>query len=254
MSTNHRPRSTVLAVALAVLTFSWIGFSLSAPVQAEEKTFRTVLKATLHIDVQDVAPVLDLLDIEYALKPDQNIIVLRGEPQSMETALKVIEALDQPRPSFELRLFVLSASKDKPSQGSLSPGLEKAVDQLRELFGYRSFALLDSVFLQVMEGRQGQIDGGVQLAGAAERTPYHLSFRKIHRVPEADRTRVRLDGLSFELSAPEADSRLAQLRTDVEILEGQKAVIGSSTPGGLAETLVLIVEVGATAETSKSSE
>lgn len=223
----------------------YLGSMTAIPLMAEETAkIRTVLKATRYIDVGEVASVLDLLDIEYAVKGDQNIIVVRGRNQDVETALKVIEALDEARPSFEVRLFVLAASKDDKTPADLSPELEKAVGQIRDLFGYQSFELLDSVFLQVMEGRKGQIDGGIQLGDTAERTPYRLRFNKVHLVPEDHRTRVRIDGLSFDLSGAGADSHRAELQTDVEILEGQKAVIGSSTPGGIGETLVLIVEVG----------
>ncbi len=40
----------------------------------------------------------------------------------------------------------------------------------------------------------------------------------------------------------DAGSLLASLKTDIEIREGQTAVIGSSTPQGAGGTLILIVK------------
>lgn len=230
---------------------------LAAPALAEDKaeykSLRTVLKATRYIDVSEVQGVLDLLDIRFAVKPDQNIIVVRGGNGAVENALKVIDALDNPRPSIDLQVFVLSASKDDTIQ--VPKELETTVEHLRGVFGYRGFVLLDTVLLNVLEGRQGRIDGGLLLGDDSERTAYHFGFQKVTVVPEeGQRRNIRIKGLRFDVSGDSPDTLRASLQTDVQIHEGQKAVIGSSTPQGIGETLILVVQAKASADPSWATE
>ncbi len=240
----------LLAAALVALMAA---FTATAEEPEPQKRKRTVLKSTMHVEVREVVPILRILNVEFAIKEDQNTIVIRAEEGYMDTALAVIEALDTPRPSFDVRVFVVAASQEETGRTGITEGLESALSQLQGVFGYRGFTLLDSVSLRVMEGRNGRIDGGVYLGGSDVRTGYRLSFDKAHLVSEPDGPpgperregdvwRVRLDGLSFIVGDDDAGAPRAQLRTDVQFIEGQKAVIGSSTPEGIGETLILIIE------------
>ncbi len=218
---------------------------------AEQKPQRTVIKATMHVDVDEVRQVLGLLGVNFAVKPDQNLIVLRGDGYAIDTALKVIDALDVPRPSIDLRVFVLAASKE--GKIDVPENLETVANHLRGTFGYKGFKLLDSVMLRVLEGRRGRVDGGIQFGSNASRSPYRFAFEKATVVPEDDGLSIRLKGLEFEVAGKDGSGR-ASLETDIEIREGQKAVIGSSTPDGLGETLVLIVEAVAAKDPKTESE
>ena len=235
----------------AILTI--VGFTMVLPVLADERPeptkTRTVIKATKYIDVDEAKPVLDLLGVPFAVKPDQNLIVLRGPDDAVETALKAIDALDEPRPSIDLHVFILAASEDQNS--NIPKDLEAAVQQLQGLFGYTGFELLDNVFLKVREGRRGRVDGGIFLEnGATERTGYQLSFQKVTVVPEDGRRSIRFKDMRFQVNGRVAGTLSAALVTDVEIREGQKAVVGSSTPQGIGQTLILIVHAEASPDPS----
>lgn len=251
---SDKLRTSVAAacVAAACLTCLVAG-SATAEQGTEYESLRTVLKATKHIDVGEVQGVLELLDVKFAVKPDQNVIVLRGANGAVENAMRVIDTLDNPRPSIDLRIAVLAASQtddaDIPSE------LEATVDQLRGVFGYSGFVLLDTVLLSVLEGRQGRVDGGLQLGESTARAAYRFSFQKVTVVPEEGRRRnIRIKGLKFDVSGELAGSLRASLMTDVQIREGQKAVVGSSTPQGVGETLVLVVQAKASPDASWASE
>lgn len=213
---------------------------------------RTVIKATMHIEVSEAESVLGLLGVNYALKPDQNLIVLRGEGYAVDTALKVIDALDVPRPTIDLVVYVLSASKQGTAE--VPESLKTAVGQLQTVFGYSGFKLLDHVTLRVLEGRSGRADGGILLGDDTRRTGYHFAFKKVSVVPEDDVVRIRLKGLTFAVNGAGSETHRARLMTDVEIRAGQKAVIGSSTPQGIGDTLVLIVEASAPRDRSSQAD
>ncbi len=243
-------RLRILAAAVAVCGLA----AIPAPAQeeatqdkVEAKSQRTVIKATAYIDVGEAEAVLDLLDVNYALKPDQNLIVLRGEAYAVDTALKVIDALDEPRPSIDLHVSVLSASRQ--GETDVPEEFKSVVGQLRNIFGYSGFTLLDNITLRVLEGGAARADGAIRLGDDTERTGYHFGFRKITVVPEDDSQddslNIRIRGLKFDVNGQVAGTLRASLMTDVQIREGQKAVIGSSTPQGAGETLILIVEATA---------
>ncbi len=261
---SHLPPSTLaLAVTAAVTILGLAALPAAAQEEAESnntesapsaRKHRTVIKATQFIDVSEAEAVLALLDVHFALKPDQNLIVLRGESYAVETAIKVIDALDQPRPSIDLQVSVISASQE--GKVDVPKDLEAAVDQLRGVFGYSGFTLLDSITLRVLEGRTARADGAIRLGNDTERTGYSFSFQKIILVPDAEeRVRnIRLKKLKFEVNGHDAETPRASLMTDVQIREGQKAVIGSSTAQGVGETLILIVEANAPPDPSWQTE
>ncbi len=241
---GRRPFGATLTSVAALAILALAALPAAAQDEADPKKLRTVIKATQYTDVAEAQAVLELLEVDFALKPDQNLIVLRGEQYAVETALKVIDALDEPRPSIDLNVYVLSASK----QGSadVPKDLEAAVGQLRSVFGYSGFELLDSITLRVLEGRRGRADGGIRLGEGTARTGYRFGFQKVSVVPEDDFLNIRIKQLKFDVNSDVAGTLRASLMTDVQIREGQKAVIGSSTPEGAGETLILIVEATAT--------
>lgn len=241
------PFDKLPAFVLTLLAASLLVPAALAEEAAQQKKIRTVLKATIHIDVNEAQGVLDLLDVRHAVKPDQNIIVLRGDNEAVETALKVIDALDTPRPSIDLQVFVLAASKQSSST-EVPNELEATVDQLQAVFGYTGFRLLDTVYLNVREGRAGRVDGSLLLGEDSKRTGYQFGFQKATVVPEEGHNDIRIKGLEFVVPSTVAGSPHAALRTDVQIRAGQTGVIGSSTPQGVAGTLILVVRAKASPE------
>ena len=219
--------------------------------QPQEKP-RTVIKQTLYAEPKDLVGILSLLDLELKTMPRQNTLVMRGPSNDIESALKLIENLDRPQQDLEVEFFILgagpagSASRPQsPSPGGLAPLFER----LRSLFGLENLTLLETLFLRTQDGKGGQITGGVGAPG--QRTSFVLSFERARIVPLEDAgaespgregSLLRFQGLRFQYGDPEsAAGSLATLRTDIEVGEGQQAVVGRSTPRGEGQTLILVV-------------
>ncbi len=247
------PKSESNPSAMIFLGLAVLCLAIPLPAAAEDPAAeardrgRTVVKLTRFVDVRDLEPILEILDVQVRLKPDLNAVVLRGKDGGdLDTALKLIEALDEPTPTIGVSVYVVAASRQDEAKTDISPELEAAVKQLQTVFGYRGFKVLDTVYLQVREGRRGEVAGGVELAGGA-RSTYQFGFRNARVTPVEDGpVFIRLDGLQFELAALGASEArlLASFKTDVQVRIGQKAVIGKSTPEGTDETMILIVEAG----------
>jgi len=252
-----RIAAVVAAILCSLFPFSGLARAqqTGAPPPQEDSTnqrgMRTVIKQTQHVDVRELEKILGMLGLQIRLKPDINAIVLRGhDSNDIDTALRLIEALDvppEPGRAVEITVFVVAASKDGTENVGITAGLAAAVDQLRTLFGYRGFELLDTVFLRVLDTHGGRVEGGLVLDApppGVVRVGYELTFNRAEIIPRGDDERlVRLDGLTFELNGTDGgEIQRAYLKTDVEIREGQKAVVGKSTPRGVDDTLILILE------------
>ncbi len=240
-------RSTMLCLML--LGLCWL--APSARAQPGEKP-RTVIKQTLYAEPEDLLGILSLLDLELKTMPQQNTLVMRGPSNDIESALKLIENLDRPRQDLEVELFILGAGPagaapqpQTPSPGGLAPLFER----LRSLFGLENLTLLDTLFLRTQDGKGGQITGGVGAPG--QRTSFVLSFERARIVPLKDAgaespgregSLLRFQGLRFQYGDSDSTTgSLATLRTDIEVGEGQRAVVGRSTPRGEGQTLILVI-------------
>lgn len=241
------PRWIPLVLMLSIFTLG-LASSTRAEDDGASDGIRTVIKSTVFVDVREVAKMLSVLNVEFAVDEARNTLILRAKDNDMDTALAVIEALDAPRPSLDLRVFVVAASKEGTPRGDMPDDLEKAVDELKKVFGYRNFSLLDTSYLRVLQGRRGQVQGGITLHGEQQASTYHVEFNKVQLVPDLEnedspQPKVRVLGLSFGLKHQGEDPPFrTYLRTDLQFVVGQKAVVGSSTPVGSGETLLLIIE------------
>lgn len=205
---------------------------------------RTVLVELRYADAEDLRPILSVLPLTVVVKPELNVVMLRGAPDVVDTAKKVIEALDaapSPEPSIELRGYIVAVSKESTDRTGITGDLAGVVEQLEEIFDYRGFEVLDTVYLRIRQGSGGAVRGRLEAPG---NSIYTLSFDR-GWIPGFDRARedegqphtLRFDGLTLR-PAPEAAPALA---TDVEIREGQTAVIGKARleAGG---DLILVIE------------
>jgi hypothetical protein len=235
----------ILLTALAVLTFLTLmgGTNRAAADDTEDPGVRTVIKPLAYIETADVEDVLELLDVEWVAKQNLNAVVLRGKIANVEAALRAIESLDYPVPTLDLKMFIVSASKEREGLQGIPQELETVVSQLGGVFGYSGFELLESMSLKVQTGNGGLVEGGLRLGKEdGEPVSYGVRFRNTRVAPPDDAPLGRmiyLDDLRFWLRA---ESDVGKIETEVVVREGQKAVIGRSTPKGIGDSIVLVIE------------
>jgi len=204
---------------------------------------RMAVKPLAYIEAAELRDVLALLNVSYVVKPEMNVIVLSGTNEAVDAALRAIQALDVPAPKLELTLYVVAASKQHDESREIPQSLEPAINQMRGVFSYSGFELLDVASLKVLAGRRGVIEGGVNL-GAGELGRYRIGFENVRVVPgeRPDSWMFHLNNLRFDLNRMRG-GEMVEIQTEVVVREGQKAVIGRSTPQGGDENLILIVDV-----------
>jgi len=241
-----KTRETVAIAALLTFCLILAPFAAAQEEPCKEATEkygkgRTVIKQTAYTDVRDLAELLGLLDVAVRIDVEHQAIVLRGHDSELDTAIKLIEALDEPPApslSIELTVFIVGASKEKSDAAALPSDLEAVVARLGDLFGYRDFELLDTIFLRVRDGSGAQVESFLN-----EENPYQFRFKRARifgfnrTTMQEDESILRFEDLFFHHLKESTD-----LQTGVEIREGQKAVIGKTTPGRDGQTLILVLE------------
>ncbi len=257
-------RAELLSIlAVAVLA----AFSFTAPAAAQEAERAEVaptkqaqrIVEVRHADPDQLARVLRVFRVGVRSHPELGLITLEGGAEDVAAAAEAARRLDvppEPTRSIELTVHVLGASRGGDAGGSVPPALEEVARQLREVFGYRSVDLVDTLLLRVRDRGEGMVRG--ILSGPAAGIPYRLGLNKVFLADGAEGGSVRIDGLIFEASTPSSgevapgESEDAQtpyhkgflttLVTDVDVQVGQKAVVGKAATGGVREGLILVLE------------
>jgi hypothetical protein len=254
------PRASALALALALA-------ACAAPATAQEtgETREEARSAphrdqriveVKHADPSALARVLSVFPVHVQAHPDLGLLTIRGGPEDVAAAAEAAARLDlppAPTRSIEIVAHVLGASKTEDLPGGVPAGLEEVARQLREVFGYRGVELVDSVALRVRDRAEGQVTGVMAAGPTQETIPYEIGFNRVS-VANGGEAEVRIDGLRFEAQvklrvkssgAPDGfviHSHTVRLVTDVEVQEGQKAVVGKAAAGAESQGLILVLE------------
>ena len=146
---------------------------------------------------------------------------------------------------------MLVASTQPDGTTALSPDLDPVIKQLKGVFSYRAYRLLDSFVLRARVGRNADSNGflsplATNIPGGAK-TSYFFNITK-SEIRNVDKNRVvGLTDLRFKIRVPHANGggveySESSIHTDVDVREGQKVVVGkSSLVDGSDGALILVV-------------
>lgn len=243
------PTPSFRSVALAALLFTLpLAGPLSAQDEAEVPSAPPVEQEIVeieHADPGQLANVLNVFPIRVQAHPELGLLTLKGSRADLDAAVAAARRLDVPRersPSVEVVAHVLQATRSGGSGGEVPAALADVAGQLRDLFGFRDVRLLDSLVVRAADRAAGQVSGFFGAGGSP--IGYRFGFNRLGLLTasSADGERsVRLDGLVFDTDGPGGDVRLV---TDLEIREGQQAVVGKASSGRETdESLIVVVEV-----------
>ena len=250
-STRNPTLACIVAAAtfLALVSASAMTAQTSEPAPSAKKQ-QTVIHRLVHVEATKLFSTLGMLDVKYSAQPDTNSLVIVGEPDAIAAAGQIVKALDQPpapRPEIEVVVTILDARKEPNGSGELPAHVKSATKRLDELFGYRSYHVLDTVLLKTSDGERGGAEGGYIFDDT--RLTYGLGFRAriVEGGPDNESRSIRFSNLEFharDYGLPRDEGRLrVGLNTNVEVREGQTAIVGKATPVGSDAALVLVMRV-----------
>ncbi len=184
-------------------------------------------------------------------------VVMWSGPKELAPAVEdVVKRLDVPPApvaSIELTFFLLAGSRQATSSAVLPAELESVAKQVKGIFGFAGLSLLETSVLLVRDGSGGRTDGVVPALGEpGHPATYHLDFGPAALTADERGKVVTLNRLALTLNVPFGDRspqgaltnvnyNTSSLRTDAQVREGQKIVLGKASMDRSGDTLFLVV-------------
>jgi hypothetical protein len=178
---------------------------------------------------------------------DLKVITVSGSPELMAAVEDAIRRFDVPPPAtknIELTAYLLVAS-DQATSNTL-PELDSVVKQLKGIFGYQGFRMLDTMLVRCRDGGEGEAVG-VAPSQESPKTLYGLRFKAARISSDSSGRSIRIDGLRLGPKVPviTKDGGLTYLdtgiNTDIDVREGQRVVVGKATMEGSNRSLFLVL-------------
>jgi hypothetical protein len=184
---------------------------------------------------------------------DNDHLILSGPKDSVAGFEEIIKQLDVPavvKKDVETTVYMIVASMQAGNAAPLTPDLDPVVKQLKNIFNYKSFRMLESFVLRSRDGERGQTNGflpPLEAIPAGYKISYQFEYNKVS-IDGVDNARVaHFDHLKLGIRVPisvrdQVSPVDASISTDVDVPEGKKVVVGkTSALEGSDGALILVI-------------
>ena len=190
----------------------------------------------------------------HAYADDQlNTMTIEVNKDGIPEIEEMIRRFDVPPPAVqnvEVTIYLLTAAS-QPVAGGVPSELESVVRQLKGMFSYKGYQLIDTQVIRVRAGQGGEASGVVDNGSKTElKTISQVKFRSASPSTDDKGRAIRIDNLKVGLKVPVMSGGNIQyidtgIATDVDIHEGQKVVVGKANMDGSdrASIIVLMAKV-----------
>jgi hypothetical protein len=142
-------------------------------------------------------------------------------------------------PNVELTVYLVSGLAQAQAGGKddVPADLAETLQQLRGVFAYKSYKLIEAVTLR------GRGDHGAAVGGQLpDFSHYNFRYARARISPEVPHI-VHLDGLWLEITRRHSDriDAVALVSTDLDVRDGQKTVVGKSAVNATDAVFLVIV-------------
>jgi hypothetical protein len=227
------------------------------------------------IKYADVNQLVDLLAFYPARVKGQTglraIAVGSDSEDTMKAIEEAIKRYDVPRGAssgsrnIEMTIYLLMAGKDVKAGDAVPADLDPVVRQLRSVFGYKDFELLDTAVLRNREGQRGAASGVLTVdvpnldAAFPPTSSYDVGYANATVTAGEKGNVIRLDDFRLDAKIPYAVAAPAKkgeggtpyitnyqlinvgFRTNLDVHDGQKVVVGKSKVDTLGRALIVVL-------------
>lgn len=173
-------------------------------------------------------------------------LVIHGSTASVTATEEAIKQLDAPLPNelardVELTVYVIGASAQSLPEDRPTADLAPVIRQLKAVFLYGGYQLLDTMMIRSREGRQSHSDGILKSFPAAQSGPadhgFHVQCNFGERTEAVSDHTILLDKFEF---TTRADNSGITIDTHFDMQEGQKVVVGNTNIDGGDSALFVV--------------
>jgi len=238
----------ILAVSAAMLVAQDTSDSVTRIIEVKQNTVDNIL-ATLRPMFANVMTITG--------DSSRHLIIVRGSTAVVNAFSDTVAKLDVPAvdsrtaANVEMTIHLLYGSAKGETNAKVPTDLDATVRQLKSLFPYASYRVMDTLLLRGRDGRDTSDNG--MLPGTD--TFYDLKFHADvapgpapHTVRLRDlRLGIRMKMLSGPPTLPDGTPNNqfqyinAGIQTDIDAREGQKTVVTKSNVSGTDDAIILVV-------------
>jgi hypothetical protein len=252
---NRHLRAVWAAIFCLVLVFG-----VSSPLRAQTGEMETRIFDVRYANLEDLQRILSLFQVSMTSSASLRVMSVRAPKDVMPLVADAIKRLDVPpaKKGAELTIYVLSASDQQDVSGGPVPqSLQPVVAQLRNLFTYKNYRLVDTQILKGVDGERINANGLLPERAFTNKVsvPAQYVVQANFRVQSPDEKSpvLHLDRFWFNVQAPIATpgTTLSEgkpytlmnlgIDTQVSVPAGQQVVVGKTTIGDSSLILVLSV-------------
>ena len=209
-----------------------------------------------YVSYQDAKSVCGGIPITVNVAPN-NSIVLVGDEKTIAAAEALIRQIDvRVSKDVDLTAYMITASPKEIPGRPLPSELDPVVKQLRSIFPYKSYTLLESAFLRISSGGNGVTEGVLPNREHSKMpTNYTLMANQVKVSGEAEHSSVHIGEFRVQLRVPvvtiskqpgkEPTSSTSYqsivLNTVIDTNIGQKIVVGKSNIDGGDDALIVVL-------------
>lgn len=221
---------------------------------AETKGVVTKIFPIKHRDVDTLARLISAFRAEIKSSRELRVIAVTGRPEIVEAVAESIQRLDvapPPPKNVELTFYIVIAMPKADQPTSIPPELEAVTKQLKGVFSYQAFRVLDTMILRCRDGQGAQASGaGPPPAGSSasgQITTIQVRVRTVSVTPGSAGPVIRLNGLKLgarvPLSIPGGGWQFFDtgFNTDIDVREGQKVVVGKANIDSSNDAMIAVV-------------
>lgn len=251
---NRRTRKSAFVLATLVVAAAAAGAQPSPGPEAGPTEIVTHVFRVEHADVRDLVDVLRMFPGLVTPQSDLGVVAWKG-PQTalpaIEAAIASLDVPPAPASNVELTAYLILASKGGPGGSPPPAALAGVAEQLESVFGFDSLRLVETAVIRARDGSGGQVEGVLpELSGEGRTTRFRVGFKRLRVTGDDGARSIRVDRFAATVLTPHTVVEQGQastqhlsvgIDTDIDLREGQKAVIGKTSLEGTAETLFVVV-------------
>jgi hypothetical protein len=221
-----KAKLAVLAALLA--TCAW----------AQEKTVKVITVKPANVERIQRTLKMVVGDDSVVCDTTSSTLVVRAIPTLMPAVEQVAKELDAATPAvrnIDLTFYIVEATKEPAAEPAAFPAeLQPVIAQLKGVLGYQGFRLFDTAFIRTRSGERAEASGQAQVPNGT--AGYHLNLQAFASSETTPAT-IRIDNSRFQAWV---GSTNAGFSVNVDLKEGQQAVIGRAGVEGNRSALILV--------------
>lgn len=196
-----------------------------------------------YADVNRLANVFSAFGVQVHRDENLKILSVRAPREILDAIDEALKRLDIPSPpdrNIDLTVYLLIGSLQGTPSDALPKDLEPVIKQLKTVFNYQGFRLLDTLLMRDREGEGGGVNGAVVLGVRdTPANPYSFRIGSATITSDGKERLIRINRLQFSLST--GGTSQVGVDTGIDIREGQKVVVGKANFGNSDNALILVL-------------